>query len=246
MKKIILIAIVIAFVFTACNSENTSESNTVQTPGSQSSSQASAAQMFACTEHPDFIGLKGEKCSKCGMELSEPVSVTASAIKPKTDSTSNTTHTEKSDETSSKSSFSINEIISNYLTLKNALTKDESQAAANAGNAMVATLRKMDTKMLSATQLKSYNEIVDVAKENAEHIGANAGKLDHQREHFALLSVDMSDLIKIFGTTQKLYQDYCPMYDDKKGAIWISETKEIKNPYYGSEMLSCGSMKKEL
>jgi hypothetical protein len=50
----------------------------------------------------------------------------------------------------------------------------------------------------------------------------------------------------MFGTKQKLYQDYCPMYNDGKGAIWISETKEIKNPFYGSQMLTCGSLKKTL
>lgn len=93
--------------------------------------------------------------------------------------------------------------------------------------------------------MKTYMDIAEETKENAEHIGANADKLDHQREHFALLSKDISDLIKAFGTSQKLYQDFCPMYDDGKGAIWISEFKEIKNPYFGSKVLTCGSVKKE-
>jgi hypothetical protein len=48
----------------------------------------------------------------------------------------------------------------------------------------------------------------------------------------------------MFGSNRKLYQDYCPMADDGKGAIWISEIKEIKNPYQGSKMLTCGSIKK--
>lgn len=89
-------------------------------------------------------------------------------------------------------------------------------------------------------------DIADDAKENAEHIGDNAGKIDHQREHLASLSKDVNDLISLFGTPQKLYQDYCPMFNDKKGAIWLSETKEIKNPYYGAKMSTCGSVQKEL
>jgi hypothetical protein len=36
------------------------------------------------------------------------------------------------------------------------------------------------------------------------------------------------------------------MYNDKKGAIWLSETKEIKNPYYGKKMLTCGNVKEEI
>ena len=98
---------------------------------------------------------------------------------------------------------------------------------------------------IPANKHKEYMEIAENAKENAEHISDNTGKIDHQREHLASLSKDVSDLITLFGTTQKLYQDYCPMYNDGKGAVWISEAKTIKNPYYGSKMLTCGSVKKE-
>jgi hypothetical protein len=56
-----------------------------------------------------------------------------------------------------------------------------------------------------------------------------------------MLSKDVNDLIKIFGTDKKIYRD-CPMYDQGKSGYWISEFKEIKNPYYGSEMLTCGGI----
>ncbi|MBA4167053.1 MAG: DUF3347 domain-containing protein, partial [Chitinophagaceae bacterium] len=83
-------------------------------------------------------------------------------------------------------------------------------------------------------------------KENAEHISENAGKLGHQREHFEMLSKDVYDLVKAFGAGQTLYQDFCPMYNDEKGASWLSETKEIQNPYMGQKMTTCGSVKEEL
>ena len=54
-------------------------------------------------------------------------------------------------------------------------------------------------KSLSAEQMKSYMDIADDLKEHAEHIGANAGKIEHQREHFVMLSNDIADLIKTFG-----------------------------------------------
>ncbi len=150
-----------------------------------------------------------------------------------------------STEAVNKSSFSIDEIITNYLTLKNALTKDDSNGAAKAGKTIVETLSKLDMKALSGAQMKSYMDVADDLKENAEHIGDNAGKLDHQREHFVLLSKDLNDLIETFGTKQKLYQDFCPMANDNKGAMWISEIKEIKNPYLGAAMPTCGTIKKE-
>lgn len=142
-------------------------------------------------------------------------------------------------------SFSIKEIVTNYLSLKNALTKDDSNATADAGKAMVETLGKMDMTKLSGEQMKTYMDIADDVKEHAEHIGDNGGNLVHQREHFVLLSKDINDLVQTFGSEQKLYQDFCPMADEGKGAIWISEVKDIKNPYFGSEMLTCGSVRKE-
>ncbi len=145
-----------------------------------------------------------------------------------------------------QTSFSINEIISNYLTLKNALTKDDTKGASTAGKVLFATFSAVNANTIDAKQKKDYLDIADDAKEHAEHIGDNGGNMPHQREHFVMLSKDINDLIKIFGTKQKLYQDFCPMADDGKGAIWISEIKDIKNPYQGSKMLTCGSMKKAL
>lgn len=225
-----------AFIFTACNSNNAKTETTKDTTATAKEAATSQAtvQIFACSMHPEVTGKKGVKCSKCGMELSVPVKETT---KPSTT---------ESKPNAQGSNAVINEVVVNYLKLKNALTKDDTKEAANAGNAIVATLSKLDMKSLSTTQMKSYMDIADDAKENAEHIGANAGKLDHQREHFALLSKDIADLIKAFGSSLKLYQDFCPMYDDGKGAIWISELKEIKNPYFGTKMIGCGSMKKEL
>lgn len=143
--------------------------------------------------------------------------------------------------------FPSREIISNYLQLKNALTKDNGKDAAAAGNAIVVTLAKADMKTLSGAQMKAYMDIADDLKENAEHIGANADKIAHQREHFVLLSKDIADFTKTFGNGgQTLYKDFCPMANDGKGAIWISESKEIKNPYLGKAMPTCGTLKETI
>lgn len=142
------------------------------------------------------------------------------------------------------SNASIDHIVVNYLKLKNALVNDNSKEAANSANDLLATIAKVDMNSFSKEQMNNYMDVADDLKENAKHISENAGKLDHQREHFVLLSNDINDLIIAFGTNQKLYQDFCPMADDNKGAIWISETKEIKNPYFGNNMSTCGSVKK--
>ncbi|QNK63103.1 DUF3347 domain-containing protein [Pedobacter sp. PAMC26386] len=138
-------------------------------------------------------------------------------------------------------------IITAYLQLKNALTMDNDQAAATAGNTLKQAVEKVMPSSLTPVQAKVFNDIADDVKEHGEHIASNAGNIKHQREHFEMLSQEIYDLAKASGKSdQKLYYDHCPMYNNKKGGNWISETKTIKNPYLGKEMVTCGSIKEEL
>jgi len=145
-----------------------------------------------------------------------------------------------------KAAASIKEIVEHYLHLKNALVNDNTKDAAAAGKELIDAMGKVDKSSLTPEQMKLYEDVVDDAREQAEHIGENAGKIEHQREHFDMLSNDLYDLVKAFGSGQVLYKDFCPMYNNKKGAIWLSEIKAIKNPYYGKKMLTCGSVKEEM
>ena len=141
---------------------------------------------------------------------------------------------------------SMQEMVGQYLQMKNALASDNGKDAATAGNAFVESMGKMEKTNLSPDKKKIWNDLSDDAKEMAEHIGKSAGDIEHQREHFDMLSKDMYDMVKAFGATQTLYNDYCPMYNNKKGAIWLSETREIKNPYLGKKMPACGEVKEEI
>lgn len=137
-------------------------------------------------------------------------------------------------------------ILDNYLQLKNALVADDSEKAATAGKKLFDAFAQFDSAAIDEAQKQEVTEIIDDAQEHAEHISGNSGKMDHQREHFEILSKDIEDLIAITGTDRKLYQTFCPIYNNKKGAIWLSETKEIKNPYLGTKMMTCGKVQKEI
>ncbi len=236
MKNIFLYIIAITLILVACNQKNK------QAKAATATTTEVTSQLYACSMHPEVTGKKGENCSKCGMELTEPVKATTEKVVATTTAPVAATTTTVSTQTS----FSINEIVSNYLIIKNALTKDDAKGAASAGKILYATFNAINANSIDSKLKKEYLDIADDAKEHAEHIGANADKLEHQREHFVMLSKDINDLIKTFGTKQKLYQDFCPMANDGKGAIWISEVIDIKNPYQGTKMLTCGSMKKAL
>lgn len=145
-----------------------------------------------------------------------------------------------------KVAASIDKMVEHYLNLKNALVNDNSKDAADAGKEMVDAIKSLDESLLTDEQKKIYEDVEEDALEHAEHIGENVGNIEHQREHFDILSNDMFDLVKAFGSEKVLYKDFCPMYNDKEGAIWLSEIKEIKNPYMGKKMSNCGSMKEEI
>ena len=66
MKTLFLTAF-LALTMVSCNNK-AKETETNATEGTESTSQ-----LFACPMHPEITGKKGEKCSKCGMELTEPV-----------------------------------------------------------------------------------------------------------------------------------------------------------------------------
>lgn len=134
------------------------------------------------------------------------------------------------------------QVMADYMTLKNALVATDQAEAAKAGNKMVGSLKSFDMSGYTAEQQTELKDIIDDATEHAEHIGKS--EMDHQREHFKTLSKDVMDMVAITGTDATLYQQFCPMYD--KGSAWLSMEKDIKNPYYGSKMMTCGKVEKEI
>ena len=136
-------------------------------------------------------------------------------------------------------------ILTGYINLKNSLAADNGSDAAKNGQEILDALSKFDASALTPDQKKVFLGLVGDIKENSEHISENGDKIAHQREHFEMLSKDMYDLLKATGTSKEMYLDSCPMYDNGKGT-WLSEMKEIKNPYLGKKMDTCGAIKETL
>jgi len=142
-----------------------------------------------------------------------------------------------------KAAASLKEIVGHYLHIKNALANDNGSEAANGGKAIEQAMDKIDKSFFTDEQRKVYDDIEEELKEHAEHIGKNGDKIEHQREHFAMMSEVIYELVKAFGAGQRIYHDHCPMYNENKGgAMWLSEMKELNNPYFGAKMPQCGTV----
>ena len=133
-------------------------------------------------------------------------------------------------------------VVNGYLSLKDALVADDTESAAQTSKKLLATLNDFDTNTYSNTEQAELQDIIEEAKEHLEQIAESP--IDVQREHFKVLSKDVTEMVAITGTNTKLYEQFCPMYNN--GTAWLSNSKEIKNPYYGSKMLACGKVQKEI
>lgn len=133
-------------------------------------------------------------------------------------------------------------ILSNYFAMNENLVQDDASGAAKESEKLMISLKEFKASGLSEDEQKEVNEILESAIENAEHISKNASEIGHQREHLVSLSTDIKDLISIVGTSQKLYEDFCPMANNNEGAVWISKTETISNPYMGTKMSTCGKV----
>lgn len=231
MRKIIISSILLALVVLSCNQKNKEEKTT------EGQVIVKTDVKYSCPMHPEVTGKEGEQCKECGMEL-EPEKVEAEPEE------STVEFTAVSDAV--KQSVSTEAIVNGYLKIKNALANDIAKDATAAAKDFIKAVEATNVSKIDSKLLTKYLNATDDAKKQAELIVKNDGKIAQQRMYFAVLSKDITNLIATFGTNQKLYHDYCPMYNEGKSGYWISEIKEIKNPYYGSEMLTCGGMIKEI
>lgn len=68
------------------------------------------------------------------------------------------------------------------------------------------------------------------------------------RANFCDLSNALIEAIEKFGHIENgpLYVIHCGMAFNNKGADWIQKDKDVKNPYYGKEMLKCGMAREKI
>ncbi|OJJ19633.1 hypothetical protein BKI52_20575 [marine bacterium AO1-C] len=134
-------------------------------------------------------------------------------------------------------------LLDNYLVLKNALVAGDAEKAKSSAQATLTSLEKFDASSLTGKPKKVYDGQLDMIKTHNTKI-SKAADVAAQRQELDMLSMHVLALVKTFKVNQMpLYKQHCPMAFDNKGAGWLSEKKEIRNPYFGDKMLKCGSVK---
>lgn len=185
---------------------------------------------------------KNEKGSKSKMSAEEMKNMDNPEIKSDTD------HTKMQKRIVVSTAFKnqLKEVFEQYLILKDAFVADDNNAAQKAAASLIGAVKKVDMKQL--TNKDAHNHWMTISKEISAAASSisEISDIEKQRGHFKHLSAHLSNGIKLFGVNQIVYQQFCPMADNNEGAFWLSISKEIKNPYYGEAMSSCGEVTEEI
>ncbi|MBL4575598.1 MAG: DUF3347 domain-containing protein [Opitutaceae bacterium] len=133
----------------------------------------------------------------------------------------------------------VDTLVQPYLQIQQALAEDDLEASKQAAENFMEAMAKGPSKEGKPSIAKleiAGNEIV-----KSTDIGAVRGA-------FSSLSQQMKPLIEHVGTSGEspLYLAHCPMAFDGEGGTWIQDSDQIANPYYGSMMLRCGSVQKQI
>ena len=130
---------------------------------------------------------------------------------------------------------SLQKVYDAYFTLKDAFVQSNSVAVSASAKVLLATISSVKMESLSVEEHQIWMKVKAGLTDQSNAI-ATTTVLEKQRESFKELSKNLYELLKIAKASEPVYYQYCPMED----ANWLSKENTIKNPYYGSQMLTCG------
>lgn len=147
---------------------------------------------------------------------------------------------------SAEAKKSLQPLFENYFKLKTALSDDDFNRAKAAGKAMNASLAKVDMNLFKGDAHDTWMKQSASLKESLQHT-EHLKDIAAIRDNFMAISNSMIGIVESFDPiTSTVYIQHCPMANSNKGADWLSEVKEIRNPYFGESMLTCGETTKTI
>ena len=112
---------------------------------------------------------------------------------------------------------------------------------------MKSALDKINMGLFNGDAHNAWMDYQGRLSNSLEHV-QHSSDIMQLRQTFQTVSATMIEMTNTFSNplVETIYVQHCPMADNNKGADWLSAEKEIKNPYFGSSMLTCGEVTKEI
>ena len=187
---------------------------------------------------PDDVYNNLHGCCQYDRVAKVPVKEVATVIARNDDHSNHSNHSETTT-TVIQSENQLKAVFDNYFLVKDALITSNGISTASASKELVTAINNVKMDKLDMDIHMVWMKVVNTIQKDAENI-ANTKDVKIQRDHFTSLSKEIYTVIKISKYENPVYYQFCPMFNDGKGANWLSKENAVKNPYYGSMMLSCG------
>ncbi len=144
---------------------------------------------------------------------------------------------------SQKAKEALQPLYADYLSFKNALVEDDLANAQKAAGELKTALEKVNMSVFTGSSHNDWMRYSSDLKNALQHV-QHLKTIEDVRKTFQQVSEGMIDLTQAFNPFElTLYVQFCPMADNNKGANWLSTEEEIRNPYFGKAMLTCGENK---
>lgn len=130
-------------------------------------------------------------------------------------------------------------VFDNYFVVKDALVRTDGAMASAKSNELLSSINAVKMEKLPMDVHTVWMKVLKDIKEETNGI-ASTKDAAKQRSNFMSLSKNIYALMKVSKYEEPVYYQFCPMANNGKGANWLSKDIAIKNPYYGSMMMTCG------
>lgn len=141
---------------------------------------------------------------------------------------------------------SFSGLLESYYALKDAFVASNTELVNSAADRLIEKAASLQVDELrgdtSGTIRETAKTFVTIMNSSAAAIKSEQD-IEEKRREFNMLSDALWNLTRtVQYDGEKVYYQYCPMAFDNSGAYWLSNNKEIRNPYFGSKMLNCGEV----
>ena len=133
-----------------------------------------------------------------------------------------------------------------YVSLKDAFVASDAAKVKTEAETTQKALAAADMKLLTGAAHNDWMAHLGSMQSALQEI-VSTSDIEEQRKAFSGLSDSFYKSIKAFGLGgSTAYYEFCPMAFNNEGAYWLSDAEQIRNPYFGDQMLTCGSVKEKL
>jgi copper chaperone CopZ len=133
----------------------------------------------------------------------------------------------------------LSAVYEGYFAVMDALVETNGTSVSANAKILLSAIKEVKMEKLEMDVHMVWMKVLEPLEEKAQAMSGTED-VEKQRSHLDALSKNIYELMKISTYETPTYFQFCPMANNGKGANWLSKEETIKNPYYGSQMLSCG------